>query len=62
VVVIIKGARPAGIMTAIGAGEKWHLETKYRRVKQYNFYIQDAKWGPMFVRVFRTFLSYPDPV
>jgi len=51
VVVIIKAREPAGIMTAIGAGEKWHLETKYRWVKQYNFYIQDAEWGPMFVRV-----------
>jgi hypothetical protein len=27
VVVIIKAREPAGIMTAIGAGEKWHLET-----------------------------------
>ena len=51
VVVIIKAREPAGIMTAIGAGEKWHLETKYRWVKQYNFYIQDAEWGPIFVRV-----------
>ena len=51
VVVIIKAREPAGIMTAIGAGEKWHLETKYRWVKQYNFYIQDAEWGPVFVRV-----------
>jgi hypothetical protein len=51
VVVIIKAREPAGIMTAIGAGKKWHLETKYRWVKQYNFYIQDAEWGPIFVRV-----------
>jgi hypothetical protein len=51
VVVIIKAREPAGIMTAIGAGKKWHLETKYRWVKQYNFYIQDAEWGAMFVRV-----------
>ena len=51
VVVIIKAREPAGIMTAIGAGEKWHLETKYRWVKQYNFYLQDAEWGPVFVRV-----------
>ena len=41
----------AGIMTATGAGNKWHLETKYRWVNQYNFYLQDAEWGPMFVRV-----------
>jgi hypothetical protein len=51
VVVIIKAREPAGIMTAIGAGDKWHLETKYRWVDQYNFYLQDAEWGPMFVRV-----------
>jgi len=51
VVVILKAREPAGIMTAIGAGKKWHLETKYRWVKQYNFYLQDAEWGAMFVRV-----------
>jgi hypothetical protein len=51
VVVIIKAREPAGIMTAIGEGKKWHLETKYRWVMQYNFYIQDADWGQMFVRV-----------
>ena len=51
VVVIIKAREPANIMTAIGAGDKWHLETKYRWVEQYNFYLQDAEWGPMFVRV-----------
>jgi hypothetical protein len=51
VVVIIKAREPANIMTAIGAGDKWHLETKYRWVEQYNFYLQDPEWGPMFVRV-----------
>jgi hypothetical protein len=51
VVVVIQAREPAGIMTAIGAGQKWHLETKYRWVKQYNFYIQDAEWGQVFVRV-----------
>lgn len=51
VVVIIKAREPAGIMTATGAGDKWHLETKYRWVNQYNFYLQDAEWGPLFVRV-----------
>jgi hypothetical protein len=51
VVVIIKAREPAAIMTAIGKGKNWHLETKYRWVKQYNFYIQDALWGRMFVRV-----------
>jgi hypothetical protein len=51
VAVIIKAREPAGIMTAVGAADKWHLETKYRWVDQYNFYLQDAEWGPMFVRV-----------
>lgn len=51
VVVIIKAREPAVIMTAIGAGDKWHLESKYRWVDQYNFYLRDAAWGPMFVRV-----------
>jgi len=51
VVVIIKAREPAVIMTATGAGDKWHLEGKYRWVDQYNFYLQDAAWGPMFVRV-----------
>jgi hypothetical protein len=43
VVVIIKAREPAGYMTAIGEGKKWHLETKYRWVDQYNFYIQDGE-------------------
>jgi hypothetical protein len=38
-------------MTSVGAGDRWHLETKYRWVDQYNFYLNDAVWGPMFVRV-----------
>ena len=51
VMVISKAREPAGIMTAVGAGQKWHLETKYRWVQQYNFYLRDSEWGPMFVRV-----------
>jgi hypothetical protein len=51
VVAIIKAREPAGIMTSVGAADKWHLETKYRWVNQFNFYLQDAEWGPMFVRV-----------
>ena len=51
VIVIIQAREPASIMTAVGAGQKWHLETKYRWVQQYNFYLQDSEWGPMFVRV-----------
>jgi hypothetical protein len=51
VVLIIKAREPANIMTSVGAGDRWHLETKYRWVDQYNFYLNDAVWGPMFVRV-----------
>jgi len=43
----------ARILTAIGTKEanRWHLELKQRWVDQYNFYINDAAWGRMFVRV-----------
>lgn len=51
VAVIVKAREPAGIMTATGGGDRWHLETKYRWVNQYNFYLRDAEWGPMFVRI-----------
>ena len=51
VALIVKAREPAGIMTSVGAADKWHLETKYRWVNQYNFYLRDAEWGPMFVRV-----------
>jgi hypothetical protein len=53
VVVILKAREPAGIMIAIGDKQKnkWHLEIKKRWVDQYNFYLRDAQWGPMFVRV-----------
>src|SRR5437762_3555608 len=53
VVVIRKARAPAGIMTATGdkRKNKWHLEIKRRWVDQYNFYLQDAHWGPMLVRV-----------
>jgi len=46
VVVIIKAREPAGIMTATGSGDKWHLGAKFRWVNQCNFYLQDAEWGP----------------
>jgi hypothetical protein len=53
VVTILKAREPAGIMIAIGDKQKnkWHLEIKHRWVDQYNFYLRDAQWGPMFVRV-----------
>jgi hypothetical protein len=51
VVAIIKAREPAAIMTAIGKDQNWHLEMKRRWVDQYNFYVNDHNWGPMFVRV-----------
>jgi hypothetical protein len=53
VVVILKAREPARIMTAIGdeTTNRWHLQIANRWVMQYNFYINDAHWGPMFVRI-----------
>jgi hypothetical protein len=53
VVVILKAREPARIMTAIGdkVANRWHLQFAQRWVIQYNFYINDRKWGRMFVRV-----------
>ena len=51
VVAIIKAREPTGILKAIGKEQNWHLEMKWRWVDQYNFYVNDRHWGPMFVRV-----------
>jgi hypothetical protein len=51
IVAIIKAREPATIMTAIGKEDRWHLALKHRWVDQYNFYVQDSRWGQMFVRV-----------
>jgi hypothetical protein len=53
VVAIIKAREPARILIAIGDKKenRWHLELKQRWVEQYNFYLNDARWGRMFVRV-----------
>ena len=53
VVVILKAREPARIMTAIGdkVANRWHLQFAQHWVIQYNFYINDRKWGRMFVRV-----------
>ena len=52
VVAILKAREPARILVAIGdkKANRWHLELKQRWVEQYNFYVNDADWGPMFVR------------
>jgi hypothetical protein len=51
VVVIVKGREPARILTAIGKADRWHLQYARRWVDQYNFYLTDAEWGRMFVRL-----------
>jgi hypothetical protein len=53
VVVILKAREPARIMTAVGDSKtnRWHLQIANRWVVQYNFYINDRRWGRMFVRI-----------
>ena len=38
-------------MIAIGTEERWHLQLAQRWIVQYNFYINDQRWGGMFVRM-----------
>ncbi len=53
VVAIVRAREPARIMTAIGTPKenRWHLQMAQRWVVQYNFYVNDARWGRMFVRM-----------
>lgn len=53
VVAILKAREPARIMTALGNPKqnRWHLQMAQRWVLQYNFYVNDARWGRMFVRL-----------
>jgi hypothetical protein len=53
VVCILRAREPARILTAIGSKKenRWRLEYKQRWVHQYNFYLNDAQWGRMFIRV-----------
>ncbi len=53
VVIVLKAREPARIMTAIGDSKtnRWHLQIANRWVVQYNFYINDQRWGRMFVRI-----------
>jgi hypothetical protein len=53
VVAILKAREPARILVAIGDkdNDSPHLEYKQRWVNQFNFYVNDAHWGRMFVRV-----------
>ena len=53
IVGIIKAREPSSILISIGNRESrgCHLERKLRWVMQYNFYLNDREFGPMFVRV-----------
>jgi hypothetical protein len=53
VVAILKAREPARILVAIGDkdNDSPHLEYKQRWVNQFNFYLNDPRWGPMFVRM-----------
>ena len=53
VAVILKAREPARIMIAIGNKQdnRWHLQIVQRWVQQYNFYLNDRRWGRMFVRL-----------
>jgi hypothetical protein len=53
VVAIVKAREPARILVAIGDkdNDSPHLEYKQRWVNQFNFYLHDARWGRMFVRM-----------
>jgi hypothetical protein len=53
VLVILKARAPARIMIAIGnpKDNRWHLQFAQRWVVQYNFYINDRRWGRLFVRI-----------
>jgi hypothetical protein len=53
IVAIVKAREPARILISIGkeATQQGHLMMKWRWVDQYNFYLNDRHWGPMFVRV-----------
>ena len=53
VVAIVKAREPARILVAIGDknNDSPHLEFRQRWVNQFNFYLSDARWGRMFVRM-----------
>jgi hypothetical protein len=51
IVVVIKAREPARILTAIGTDDHWHLQFAQRWVIHYNIYLNDRRWGRMFVRM-----------
>jgi len=51
VILILKAREPARIMIATGSEQNWFLQLAQRWIIQYNFYINDQRWGRMFVRM-----------
>jgi hypothetical protein len=53
VVAVLKAREPARIMIAIGdrTVNRWPLQFAERWVVQFNFYVNDERWGRMFVRM-----------
>lgn len=53
VVAILRAREPGRILIAHGnkKDDRWHLQMTQRWVVQYNFYLNDARWGRMFVRM-----------
>jgi hypothetical protein len=53
VVAILRAREPGRILVANGnkKDDRWHLQITQRWVIHYNFYVNDARWGRMFVRM-----------
>lgn len=53
VVAILRAREPGRILIANGnkKDDRWHLQMAQRWIIQYNFYVNDARWGRMFVRM-----------
>ena len=53
VVAILRAREPGRILIANGnkKDDRWHLQITQRWVIHYNFYVNDARWGRMFVRM-----------
>jgi hypothetical protein len=53
IVAILRAREPGRILIAKGnkKDDRWHLQLAQRWIIQYNFYINDAHWGRMFVRM-----------
>lgn len=53
IVVILQAREPARILIANGnkKDDRWHLQLTQRWVNQYNLYLNDERWGRIFVRM-----------